>query len=106
MSHAQTVNVDGAAELMMVHRQTVLDLIAEPDAMIGITLVAPCQADARVVLSHGGLTVTARATATGSVFTSLPAMDAEGAVVLDTRHLLAFGGSHVPGALNIGAAGP
>ncbi len=33
------------------------------------------------------------------------AMDAEGAVVLDTRHLLAFGGSHVPGALNIGAAG-
>lgn len=26
-------------------------------------------------------------------------------VVLDTRHLLAFGGGHVPGALNIGAAG-
>lgn len=60
----------------------VLDLIAEPDAMIGITLVAPCQAGARVVLSHGGLAVTARATATGSVFTSLPAMDAEGAVTV------------------------
>jgi hydroxyacylglutathione hydrolase len=26
-------------------------------------------------------------------------------VVLDTRHLLAFGGGHIPGALNIGAAG-
>ena len=27
------------------------------------------------------------------------------ATLLDTRHLLAFGGGHVPGALNIGAAG-
>lgn len=33
------------------------------------------------------------------------AVDAQGAVVLDTRHLLAFGGAHVPGALNIGASG-
>lgn len=33
------------------------------------------------------------------------AMEARGTVVLDTRHLLAFGGSHVPGALNIGASG-
>lgn len=28
-----------------------------------------------------------------------------GATLLDTRHLLAFGGGHVPGALNIGAVG-
>jgi hydroxyacylglutathione hydrolase len=32
-------------------------------------------------------------------------IDAGESVVLDTRHLLAFGGAHVPGALNIGAAG-
>ena len=32
-------------------------------------------------------------------------MEAGNAVVLDTRHLLAFGGSHIPGAWNIGAAG-
>lgn len=57
-----------------------LDLIAEPDAMIGVTLVSPCHPDARVVLSHGGLTITARATATGSVFTSLPALDIAGEV--------------------------
>lgn len=60
----------------------VLDLIAEPDAMIGITLIAPCQPDARVVLSHAGLTVTARATATGSVFTSIPALDDAGEVTV------------------------
>ena len=33
------------------------------------------------------------------------AMKAGNAVVLDTRHLLAFGGAHVPGAWNIGGAG-
>ena len=27
-------------------------------------------------------------------------------VLVDTRHMLAFGGGHIPGALNIGAAGP
>ena len=27
-------------------------------------------------------------------------------VLIDTRHMLAFGGGHIPGALNIGAAGP
>lgn len=33
------------------------------------------------------------------------AMEGPGTVVVDTRHLLAFGGAHVPGALNIGASG-
>jgi hydroxyacylglutathione hydrolase len=32
-------------------------------------------------------------------------MKAGEALVLDTRHLLAFGGSHIPGAWNIGASG-
>lgn len=30
----------------------------------------------------------------------------QGTTVVDTRHLLAFGGGHIPGALNLGAAGP
>lgn len=34
------------------------------------------------------------------------AMDAGHGAVLDTRHLLAFGGAHIPGAWNIGAMGP
>ena len=33
------------------------------------------------------------------------AMKAGNALVLDTRHLLSFGGAHVPGAWNIGASG-
>jgi hydroxyacylglutathione hydrolase len=33
------------------------------------------------------------------------AMETRKALVLDTRHLLAFGGAHIPGAWNIGAAG-
>lgn len=33
------------------------------------------------------------------------AMKSGEALVLDTRHLLAFGGSHIPGAWNLGAAG-
>ena len=33
------------------------------------------------------------------------AIEAGNGLLLDTRHMLAFGGSHIPGALNIGAAG-
>lgn len=57
-----------------------LDLTPEPDAMIGITLLAPCNPDDRIVLSHEGLAVTVQSTATGSVFTSLPALSTLGEV--------------------------
>lgn len=53
------------------------------------------------------------ATAAGSiVIPALPPADFKKAaankanVLVDTRHMLAFGGGHIPGALNIGAAGP
>ena len=53
------------------------------------------------------------ATAAGSiVILALPPADFKKAaankanVLVDTRHMLAFGGGHLPGALNIGAAGP
>lgn len=52
-----------------------LDLMEEPNAMIGITLLAPCQPNQRLVIRHAGLAITAQTTATGSMFTSLPAME-------------------------------
>lgn len=52
-----------------------LDLMAEPSAMVGLTLIAPCHPNERVVLQHAGLTVTAMTTATGALFTGLPALE-------------------------------
>lgn len=57
-----------------------LEAFAEEGAMIGLTLVAPCQPDAQVELRHAGLVVAMRTLATGSLFTELPAMDAKGEV--------------------------
>jgi hypothetical protein len=57
-----------------------LDLMEEPSAMIGVTLLAPCHPNQRVVLRHGGLAVTGQTTATGSLFTGLPALDSAATV--------------------------
>ena len=51
-----------------------LDLLAEPSAMIGVTLLAPCRANQRVVLRHDGLAVTGKTSANGALFVSLPAL--------------------------------
>ena len=51
-----------------------LELLAQPGAMIGLTLLAPCQPDQRVVLKHAGLAVTGRTSASGALFTTLPAL--------------------------------
>lgn len=56
------------------------DLVAQPGAMIGLTVLAPCNPQERVVLWHAGLAVTARTSSTGSLFTSLPALTADAAV--------------------------
>ncbi len=58
--------------------------IATPaaDAMIDVTLLAACAPSQRVVLRHGGLVFTARTSATGAIFATLPAMDTEGRVIL------------------------
>jgi hypothetical protein len=50
------------------------DLIPQPGAMIGITLLAPCNPDQRVVLQHAGLAVTGRTSASGALFAVLPAL--------------------------------
>jgi len=52
-----------------------LDLSAADNAMIAITLIAPCHANERVVLKHAGLTVTAKTTLTGALFADLPALE-------------------------------
>lgn len=62
-----------------------LALAELPGAMIGVTLLSKCRPDARVVLRHAGLAVTARTTATGSTFATLPALlpDAEVTVLFE-----------------------
>ncbi|MDP2083337.1 MAG: hypothetical protein Q8K08_20655 [Pseudotabrizicola sp.] len=52
------------------------DLLAQPNAMIGISMLAPCQPDQRVVLRHAGLAVTERTSASGALFAMLPALTA------------------------------
>lgn len=57
-----------------------LELVNMPGAMIGVTLLAPCHPNQRVVLRHAGLAVTGQTTATGALFTDLPALETAAAV--------------------------
>lgn len=59
-----------------------MDLAVLPDAIIEVTLLAPCHVNERLVLRHGPLAISARTTANGSVFLKIPALDADGDVSL------------------------
>ena len=59
-----------------------LDLLVEPSAMIGLTLLAPCHANERVVLLHAGLAVTGKTSSTGTVIASLPAFGSDAVVTV------------------------
>lgn len=59
-----------------------LDLFADRDATLALTLTAPCRPNEGVVLRHAGMTVTYQTTATGSLFLDVPALDAAGDVSL------------------------
>jgi hypothetical protein len=61
---------------------TTLDLLTEANAMIGITLLAPCHPNQRVVLRHAGLAVTAQTTSTGALLTAIPALEVDATVEL------------------------
>lgn len=50
------------------------DLSSDENAMLRLTLVAPCHKNERVVLKHAGLAVTAKTTVTGALFSDLPAL--------------------------------
>ncbi len=57
-----------------------MKLVAAPQAMIGISLKAPCAPDTRVVLGHSGLVITGRTDSYGALFLSIPALAADATV--------------------------
>ena len=57
-----------------------LDLMAQPGAILGLTLIAPCHPNARVVLRHAGLAIAVTTTANGALFLDLPGLARDGAV--------------------------
>jgi hypothetical protein len=68
----EATNVDPCA--------STLDLANGVNAMIGLTLIAPCHPNERVVLKHAGLAITGKTTATGALFVDIPALQTDGAV--------------------------
>lgn len=59
-----------------------LHLLAETNATIALALAAPCHADERVVVKHGGLAVTARTSTTGLLTMDIPAMETQAKVAI------------------------
>jgi hypothetical protein len=57
-----------------------MKIAAAPQAMIGVSIVAPCAPDARVVIEHEGLAITGKTDAAGSLFLSLPALAVDASV--------------------------
>lgn len=57
-----------------------LDVFAAPGATLDVALLAPCHAGERIVLRHGGLAVTGKASVAGSLAASLPGLDKDGSV--------------------------
>ncbi len=57
-----------------------LTLTAAPQAMIAVSIAAPCAAGERVVLRHAGLAVAESLDAQGNLMLDLPALDAKGEV--------------------------
>jgi hypothetical protein len=60
--------------------QVTLDVVPGAHGMLDLTLLSPCKPSTRVVLRHGGLAVTGRTSASGALFTALPAMESPGEV--------------------------
>jgi hypothetical protein len=61
---------------------TSLELAPSSDAMLAVRLAAPCTANARVVLAHAGLVITAVTSPEGLVDVVIPALDPAGEVTL------------------------
>lgn len=64
-----------APEIVAARGECTVDmaLIAQPGAVIDLGLLAPCHPDARVVIRHGGLAITARTTTAGTLIGTIPA---------------------------------
>jgi hypothetical protein len=63
-----------ATEIASAACPVTMKIAAAPQAMIGISIVAPCAKDARVVIEHAGLAITGQTDDAGSLFLSLPAL--------------------------------
>ena len=59
---------------------TSLELTAEPNAMIKVSIAAPCHSGERIVLRHSGLAVTGKIPADGAFSTRIPALEMNAAV--------------------------
>lgn len=57
-----------------------LGLLPLPNAMIGISLLAPCHPSARAVISHEGMAFTAQTSPSGGLITLMPALSVAAAV--------------------------
>lgn len=68
------VSADPEAAVLDCLRQ--LNLMVQPGAMIGLTLLAPCNPNERIVLRHAGLAVTGQTSPSGAFFATLPALTA------------------------------
>ncbi len=51
-----------------------LSLIPQAGGMIGLSLLAPCHSEERIVLRHAGVAVTGKTSASGAYFGALPAL--------------------------------
>lgn len=79
-----------------------INLSAKPGALLGITLLAPCQKDARVVISHAGLTFTDMTTSNGALFVDIPALESEAHVTARfTDGTEVSGGVSIPGMVQV-----
>lgn len=59
-----------------------LQLIPQPGAMIGLSLLAPCHPGERVVLRHAGMAVTGKTSESGALFGALPALATNASVTV------------------------
>jgi hypothetical protein len=62
--------------------QITMDLLEDDNAMIGMTLLAPCLPDTDLLISHAGLVFSAKTMASGSLFLSLPALTEQAKVAV------------------------
>ena len=59
-----------------------LDLLQDDNAMIGMTLRAPCLPEMDVLISHAGMVFSAKTMASGSLFLNLPALSEDAKVAV------------------------
>lgn len=71
---------EAPAEIVAEACPLTFELSAEPSAMIGLRLVAPCHSGARVVIRHGGLAFTLKTSDAGVLLASIPGMETSGSV--------------------------